>query len=158
MISRIQKIALVTGAAQGLGFSLTKELLDQKYVVIALVRSLEAEEKLLSCNNTDLLPIRADMRDLSFPDVVHEFIKQNTEHLDLIINNAGFGATTLDLRSIRFDEFRSVLDIHCTAPLRLLARIVPFLEAAPAESLIINISSRFASIQNVVSGTVPNEI
>jgi NAD(P)-dependent dehydrogenase (short-subunit alcohol dehydrogenase family) len=158
MISGTKKIALVSGANRGLGLSLARNLLDQNYVVFGVVRSVRAEAQILSYNQPEFLPIRTDLRDSSSADVICEFLGEHTAHLDLVINNAGHGASTLNLSSIDFNEFQSVFEIHCEAPLKVISRVMPFLEAKKSVSSVINISSRFASIQNVVSGAVPNEI
>src|SRR6187402_2588569 len=86
------KVWYVTGASQGLGLSLVRQLLTAGYRVAATSRSAEGLQKALGEVNPDrLLSLQVDLAS-------GESIRQSIEYtvstfggIDVIVNNAGYG-------------------------------------------------------------------
>ncbi|MFW6264998.1 MAG: SDR family NAD(P)-dependent oxidoreductase [Bacillota bacterium] len=141
--------AYVTGADRGLGFSLTKILLKNNYTVFAgkylndwhdLNRLKEEYPDKLK-----MLPL-----DLANDESVYKaakIIKEQTEYLDLIINNA---AVYLDdgedvLGDLKFDSMRRMYEINTLGPLKVTNSVIDLLINGK-KKILLNISSEAGSI------------
>lgn len=82
--------ALITGASSGIGMEMAKVLARKKYELILVARSKEKLEELQKT-----LPTKSTIivMDLSIEQKVKElYIVTRKEKIDILINNAGFGA------------------------------------------------------------------
>ncbi len=83
------KQILISGAAGGLGLSVTQELVRRGYKVFALDLHIEA---LLSLQKDSIIAIQADITDMASLVEVRKKVLEEASHLDAIINMAGFFA------------------------------------------------------------------
>ena len=82
-MSTEQKVAVVTGASQGIGAGLVKAFRDRNYRVVANSRSIAPS------TDPDLLAVPGDIAD---PDVARRVIAEGLERfgrIDTLVNNAG---------------------------------------------------------------------
>lgn len=84
-----EKIALVTGASSGIGRALAVELQQRGYRVYATARKTD-DLHALTAAGFQALPL--DVNDQHAIDQVVQTITQRHNKLDVLINNAGFGA------------------------------------------------------------------
>jgi NAD(P)-dependent dehydrogenase (short-subunit alcohol dehydrogenase family) len=78
-----QKVAIITGASQGIGASLTKAYRELGYVVIATARSIEPSE------DSGIVTVAGDIAD---PETAQRAVEEAVERfgrIDTLINNAG---------------------------------------------------------------------
>jgi NAD(P)-dependent dehydrogenase (short-subunit alcohol dehydrogenase family) len=78
-----QKVAIVTGASQGIGASLVKAFRDRNYRVVANSRSIKP------ANDGDILTIAGDIAD---PAVARRLVSEGLDRfgrIDTLVNNAG---------------------------------------------------------------------
>jgi NAD(P)-dependent dehydrogenase (short-subunit alcohol dehydrogenase family) len=78
-----QKVAIVTGASQGIGAGLVKAFRDRNYRVVANSRSIKP------ANDDDILTIAGDIAD---PAVAKRLVSEGLERfgrIDTLVNNAG---------------------------------------------------------------------
>ena len=78
-----QKVAIVTGASQGIGASLVQAFRDRGYRVVANSRSIKAS------NDPDILAVPGDIAD---PAVARRIVREGLEkfgRIDTLVNNAG---------------------------------------------------------------------
>lgn len=146
----MEKIALITGAARGLGLCLTKECLKRGYTVIALARTESEEIKKLSDSYQDrLIVYNADVMDYCAIKNASEKASVQFDHIDLIINCVGvwFDFERLPLDHERFD-FHMILkefDINSVGPLRVVREFLSLVKKSELKT-IVNISSEAGSI------------
>src|ERR1700733_9044147 len=90
------KWALVTGASAGIGVALAAELAASGTNLILTARRrdrLDALAQDLSAKHNIRTEICvADLADPSAPDAIFDFVREKGLHIDLLVNNAGFGA------------------------------------------------------------------
>jgi NAD(P)-dependent dehydrogenase (short-subunit alcohol dehydrogenase family) len=139
-----ERIAIVTGAAGGIGRALVKGLLGAGIRVAAIDRTADglaalAREAGGRGGEGALLTIAADLsRDAAAADIVKE-TRGRFGKVDILVNNAGIGQATLRTenwqRPLRFwevspDDWRRFVAVHTTAPLTLAQAVVPEMMAA----------------------------
>ena len=82
-MSESRKVAVITGASQGIGAGLVEAFLDKGYRVVATSRSVKAN------GNPDLIAVPGDIADpATGPRVIEEALKQ-FGRIDTLVNNAG---------------------------------------------------------------------
>ena len=78
-----QKVAIITGASQGIGWALVKAYRDRNYRVVANSRSIKPS------TDPDVLAVAGDVAD---PKTAQRIVSQAIEHfgrIDTLVNNAG---------------------------------------------------------------------
>jgi uncharacterized oxidoreductase len=136
---------LITGGATGIGLALAEAFLRQENRVIICGRR---EEKLVRAKDKfpQLLTIKCDVSDPTGRKHLYEWVTENYQELNILINNAGiqkeidFKKGTSDL-----DEKEDEIIINLQATVYLSAIFIPHL-LRQKEAAIINISSGLAFI------------
>lgn len=151
------KIALVTGAGKGIGRALVPELLERGYMVIAVTRTAEDVDALAATAPGQVLSVLCDITQADAEAVLSAFLaEKNITHIDLLINNAGHGATKYGIANMDFDELNKVIAVSCHGPARVTRACLPLLRKG-TQKVVINVSSRFASLEWVANGVLPHE-
>lgn len=133
------KVALVTGAAQGIGNAIARGLADAgaRIVVADLQGAVEAAAQF-----PEGVGIEADVAD---EQSVQRLVEETVEHcgaIDVLVNNAGLYAS-LEMRSfdrIPLDEWRRVMDVNVASMFLTCKAVVPVMRANGG-GRIVNISS-----------------
>jgi NAD(P)-dependent dehydrogenase (short-subunit alcohol dehydrogenase family) len=152
-----QKTALVTGANKGIGFEVARELARLGRRVFLGARNAEAglaaAKKLQSDGEVIFLEL-----DVSKADSIRraaEEVARQTDHLDVLINNAGI---LLDddrnALSITPEIFEETLRTNTLGPWLVTRAFVPLLEKSP-EARIVNVSSGGGQLDDGADGWAP---
>ena len=144
------KTVLITGASRGLGKALVSCFLMRGDRVFGLVRAPEAAGKMRLCG-PNALPIIGDVTDPTVGAAIDGALRRYPEGLNILINNAGAGASMCSLQPGIEEEVTAHLDVHCTKTLRVSRAAIPYLRRA-ATALIVNVSSRFGSVSSAAAG------
>lgn len=131
------KIALITGAARGIGLASTKLFLDLGWHVVMV--DIDGEE--LSSASQDLNNITAIEYDVSVPDNVDALQKRVAKdfgRLDALVNNAGL-AIFGPIEETSFDQWRRIMATNLDAPFLMVQAFTKLL--ANAKGAIVNITS-----------------
>lgn len=136
------KIALVTGAARGLGRAIaTRFVAEGAHVFVTdQDESLAAEAALdIAANGGFAAPLRADVT--STPDVqkMFEAVNEAFGRLDVLVNNAGVTHRG-DFRHLSDEDWQGVVDVNLQGTVRCCREGLTLLQAAGTAS-IINLSS-----------------
>src|SRR3954470_12499908 len=133
------RVAIVTGAAGGIGRALVHGLLGAGIRVAAVDRTAEglgivAANARQQGKETALLTIEADLASDAAPADIVGRTRGHFGKIDILVNNAGVGQATLRAQNwqqpIRFwevrpDQWRLFVAVHTTAPLALASAVVP---------------------------------
>lgn len=138
------KIAVVTGAASGIGRSLAMQFLNEGATVIACdineagLASLKSQTQ-----NSDKLFIHTV--DTGSKEQIASFAKNVLEkfnYIDILINNAGISIGPYQFEQIKIEDYERIIDINLWGVIRTSKHFLPALISRP-EAAIVNISSVF---------------
>ena len=135
-----EKVALVTGGAQGIGKAIARRLLAEGMKVVIADRDTEAgEDTALEYQaQGDILFIPADLANPAGIEALFARLCEVWGRLDALVNNAAIGAGK-PLADLTLEEWNHVLAVNLTAPM-LCARIgEPLLRQT--HGAIVNIAS-----------------
>lgn len=143
----MQPVAMITGAAQGIGRALTEHLLGEGWRVGALDVDAQALAELREdVDSPDLIVLHADVGDESA--VTRAFgrladsssVEGEVGGLDLLVNNAGpADAVSGPIESLELGRWRNWIDGHLTGAFLCTRAAVPLLRRRRGS--IVNISS-----------------
>jgi len=165
-MSDSQRVAIVTGAAGGIGRALVGGLLGAGIRVAAVDRTQDGLAALAASareagREGALLTIPADLsRDDAAADIVAQ-TRGRFGKIDILVNNAGIGQGSLRAdnwqRPIRFweitpDEWRRFVAVHTTAPLTLAQAVVHDMMAAKW-GRIVNVTTSLGTMIRAGSPT-----
>lgn len=142
------KNVLITGAAGGLGLSLTREYLRRGYRVFgADVAEGPSADRLPEVADGNHMFIRADISDTESVRQMAEQVRKETDALDILVNNAGIIRPESEdvLEDFDIDGSRKVFDVNALGPLRVTKACIDLLRKGQ-EKLLINISSEAGSM------------
>jgi 3-oxoacyl-[acyl-carrier protein] reductase len=119
------KVALVTGAARGIGLEIARQLGHAGATV--MLNDLDPEP--LRAANSAIARSQAFPGDLTDPAFPQQLVDRTIEQfggLDIIVNNAGYTWDNI-LQKTTDQQFQAMLDIHVVAPFRILRAAAPFI-------------------------------
>jgi 3-oxoacyl-[acyl-carrier protein] reductase len=134
-----KKVALVTGGGTGIGAACVRELAAKGFRVGIHYRSSAAAAAALLDEIGDGFLLSADLTDTAQVEAMIERLKESTDRLDCLVNNAGV-SIDLDMQRMRIEQFDAQ-----RAALRgvwlLTKRVLRLFMLRTGEGRIINISS-----------------
>lgn len=152
----IDTVALITGAARGIGLATAKRFLTEGWRV-AMIDRLGAllHEEAASLDTDRALPIVCDV---SVPEQVSEAIDKTMDALgrvDALVNNAGV-AEFAPLLETGFDTWTEVMATNLNGPFLMTQGVAPHMISAGRGGAIVNVTSISgirASTMRVAYGT-----
>ena len=134
------KVALVTGAARGLGREIADALADAGAHVLLHGRDHDALDKavaMFAARGRSAAACVVDLRnEAALAEAVEQILSRHGR-LDILVNNAG-SRDRRPLAELSRNAFRQLLEINLVAPLDLVRQLAPHM---PAGGRIINITS-----------------
>jgi NAD(P)-dependent dehydrogenase (short-subunit alcohol dehydrogenase family) len=147
------RVAVVTGASKGIGFAVTRTLLEEGVSVVATSRSRTAELDALGGN---LLHVSADLMDPEAPAAAVAGAVENFGGVDILVNNAGGPPPGVKLprygfRELTDGDWRDMFEFNLYSAVRACRAAIPLM-LERGGGAIVNVSSglaRQASAMNV---------
>ncbi|MFZ0759231.1 MAG: SDR family oxidoreductase [Candidatus Sulfotelmatobacter sp.] len=150
-------VALVTGANQGIGLQIAKDLVAHGFTVLVGSRNLERGEAAAKEVGPDARALQLDVTDRASIAAAAERIRKELGRLDVLVNNAAVSNTsklpgqsiaeyakTTRPSNVSLDEVRAVWETNVFGVLADQA-MLPLLREAPA-ARIVNVSSGSGSL------------
>jgi 3-oxoacyl-[acyl-carrier protein] reductase len=146
------KVAIITGSGRGIGR--------------AVALKLAAEGARVVVNDLDAAPAAGTVADIvaaggeavacigsvTAPDFAERFVQTAIERLgglDIIVNNAGYTWDSV-VHKMSDEQWQAMLDVHLTAPFRILRASADFIRTAAGEEAAAG-TTRFRKVVNVSS-------
>ena len=151
------RVALVTGANQGVGFQVTKELVTNGVTVLVGSRNFERGEAAANDIGPGAIALQLDVTDRVSIATAAERIHKEFGRLDLLVNNAAISNTrkgNLSLQEYRkitrpsiasLDEIRAVWETNVFGALAVYQAMLPLLRES-SDARIVNVSSGVGSL------------
>jgi NAD(P)-dependent dehydrogenase (short-subunit alcohol dehydrogenase family) len=151
------RVALVTGANQGVGLQVAKELVANGLTVLLGSRSFERGGVAAREVGPGAIALQIDVTDEASIAAAAERIRQEFGHLDLLINNAGISNTHKGSQSLKgyaemskagnasLDEVRAVWETNVFGVLAVYQAMLPLIRES-LDPRIVNVSSGVGSL------------
>jgi NAD(P)-dependent dehydrogenase (short-subunit alcohol dehydrogenase family) len=165
-MSETQRVAIVTGAAGGIGRAMVQGLLSAGIRVAGVDRDREPLEELAASAReqgkaADLLTIQTDLTSDAAPEEITKATRHRFGRVDILVNNAGIGPGAIRpdswQRPLKFweitpDQWRRFVAVHTTAPLALTNAVVPDM-MRQGWGRIVNVTTSLGTMLNAGSPT-----
>jgi NAD(P)-dependent dehydrogenase (short-subunit alcohol dehydrogenase family) len=151
-------VALVTGANQGIGLQIAKDLAAHGFAVLVGSRNLERGEAAAKQVGPNAYALRLDVTDQASITAAAERVRNEFGRLDVLIQNAAISNTrklpgqsieayakTTRPSNVPLDEMRAVWDTNVFGVLAVYQAMLPLLRKTPG-ARIVNVSSGVGSL------------
>lgn len=146
------KVALVSGSGRGIGRAIALKLAAEgaRVVVNDLDRE-PAEEtvELLKETGSNAVACIGSVTDVGFAERFIQTALQNYGTLDIIVNNAGYTWDNV-IQKMSDEQWQSIIDVHLTAPFRILRAAADFIRAAAKKEAVAG-EEVFRKVVNISS-------
>jgi NAD(P)-dependent dehydrogenase (short-subunit alcohol dehydrogenase family) len=151
-------VALVTGANQGIGLQIAKDLAVHGFTVLVGSRNLERGEAAAREVGPDAHALQLDVTDQASINAAAGRVRHEFGRLDVLIQNAAISNTkrlpgqsveeyvkTTRASNVSLEEMRAVWDTNVFGVIAVYQAMLPFLRETPG-SRIVNVSSGVGSL------------
>src|SRR6202453_2196547 len=151
-------VALVTGANQGIGLQIAKDLVAHGFTVLVGSRNLERGEAAAKEVGPEAHALQLDVTDQTSIAAAAERVRDEFGRLDVLVNNAAISNTSKRAAqsveeyskstrpsNVSLDEVRAVWETNVFGVLAVTQAMLPLLRQAP-EARIVNVSSGVGSL------------
>ena len=161
-----ERIALVTGANQGVGLEVATKLAANGVFVYLGARDLTRGEAAAAGIPTGATAIQLDVTDLASIAAAAERIRAEHGRLDLLVSNAGISntrtgsatpgemAASSTASTASLDEVRAIWDVNVFGVLAVYQAMLPLLRAS-SDARIVNVSSGVGSLASNADPSFP---
>ena len=141
------KVALVTGAAYGIGFAIAEAFAEAGAKIAFNCRSQEHLDRALADYKAAGIDARGFICDVTDESQVQSMVAQIAAEMgtiDILVNNAGI-IKRIPMHEMSAEEFRQVVDIDLNAPFIVSKAVIPGM-IAKGGGKIINICSMMSEL------------
>lgn len=151
------KTALVTGAGRGIGRATARKLASHGATMVLADLDedvLTETASLIDASGGSAITCAGNLTDPDFPQRLIDFATGSTGSLDIIVNNAGYIWNSA-IHNHTDEQWQAMLDIHATAPFRVLRAFAPWLRDTAKREIETSGQAKCRKVVNVssVSGT-----
>jgi NAD(P)-dependent dehydrogenase (short-subunit alcohol dehydrogenase family) len=153
-----QPVALVTGANQGIGLQIAKDLVAHGFTVLVGSRDFERGEAAAKEVGPDARALQLDVTNRASITAAAEWVRNEFGRLDVLVQNAAISNTrklpgqsieeyakTTRPSNVSLDEMRAVWDTNVFGVLAVYQAMLPLLRETPG-ARIVNVSSGVGSL------------
>ena len=148
------RVVLVTGAAQGVGFTTAKLFAETGcHVVMTDVLPLDAQIEILAANGGSVTALSGDISSESFVIELAEKIAREHTAADVLVNNAGI-SLICPAEETSIEQWQRIISINLTGPF-LLCREIGKQMLARRRGNIVNVAS-IAGLHGIIDRSAYN--
>ncbi|MDL2409758.1 SDR family NAD(P)-dependent oxidoreductase [Rhizobium calliandrae] len=163
-----KRVALVTGANQGIGLQIAKDLVAHGFTVLVGSRNLERGGAAANEVGPNAHALQLDVTDRASVAAAAERVRKEFGRLDVLIQNAAISnttkrpgqsveeyAATTRPSNVSLDEMRAVWDTNVFGVLAVYQAMLPLLRTTP-DARIVNVSSGAGSLARNADPAFPH--
>jgi 3-oxoacyl-[acyl-carrier protein] reductase len=122
------RVAIVTGGAQGFGLAITERFIKSgAKVIIWDIDKEKAEIALIKINSKNCFYEIVDVTNFDEIKKILNDIESNHGKIDIFINNAGIAGTNTTVAEYPLEEWNKVIDLNLNAVFYCCKAVVPFM-------------------------------
>lgn len=141
----VGKVAVVTGAAQGIGKAIAARFASEGAKVAMLDADIESLGKAADEIGTNALPLEADIGDeRSVGKIVTQAISQVGE-IDVLVNNAAARSQRMKITELPLETWEQALRVNLTGAFLMCRAVLPSMQRSGG-GIIINVASQLGSV------------
>jgi NAD(P)-dependent dehydrogenase (short-subunit alcohol dehydrogenase family) len=144
------RVAIITGAARGLGRAAAERLHERGASVAVNVRDRERCESLAASIGERAIEAPGDLTASGVVDEIVRITLERFGRIDILVNNAAYARSTR-FPDLSAEEFREALEVNLVAPFLLTQAVLPTMKAQ-RYGRIINISSSAGRMVSTLGG------
>ncbi len=154
------KTVLITGANKGIGFETAKQMAQLGYFVYLgsrdKTKGSDAINKLKDAGISNVELIEIDVTDINSIKQARQKLENETEVLDILINNAGIsGGSEQGFSTGKIENLRNVFETNFFGAVQTTQQFLGLLKKS-TEPVIVNVSSELGSLAVHSSTLNPN--
>lgn len=142
------KVAVITGAANGIGLALSRILLEKNTLVVMVDKNetkLFKESNLFNSQFPDqVLAFPCDITQVNQVRELVTTLSDQLERVDWLYNNAGIIGNIAPLWELKTEQIQKVLEVNLFGMIHIIQEFLPMLFNQNFTSHIINIASMYA--------------
>ena len=138
-------VALVTGAAQGIGYACAEALAENGYRLVLADINAEGVGSAAEALGNDTVGMTCDMGNPEAINAMFDQIESDIGPVSVLVNNAGI-ANPGDFLETSVEQFKSVIDVNLIGTFVALQRAAKGMVANQIEGAIVNMSSINAQV------------
>jgi NAD(P)-dependent dehydrogenase (short-subunit alcohol dehydrogenase family) len=144
------RVAIVTGAARGLGRAAAQRLYDRGAFVAVNVRDIDRAESVATSLGERAIAVPGDVAAAGKPEEIARRTLERFGRVDILVNNAAMAETTR-FPDLTADEWREAIEINLTAPFLLMKAVLPAMQAQHY-GRVVNVSSSAGRMVSTLGG------
>jgi NAD(P)-dependent dehydrogenase (short-subunit alcohol dehydrogenase family) len=150
MIDFNGRVAIITGAARGLGLAAAERLHELGAAVAVNTRDRERAGALARSMGERALAVPGDIAAEGVPEEIVRLTLDRFGRVDIVVNNAALARSTR-FGDLSVEEWRAALEVNMTAPFLLTKAALPAMKAQ-RYGRIVNISSSAGRTVSTLGG------
>ncbi len=122
------RVAIVTGGAQGFGLAITERFIDSGASVV--IWDIDEKEIKKAINKIKSNKVSYQIVDVSDHDSIKKNLKETEDKLkkiDILINNAGITGPNTTLEKYPIDDWRKVIELNLNSVFYCCKEVVPYM-------------------------------
>jgi NAD(P)-dependent dehydrogenase (short-subunit alcohol dehydrogenase family) len=144
------RVAIITGAARGLGRAAAERLHERGAAVAINVRDRGRAEGVAKSIGERAIAVPGDIAKAGVPEEIVRVTLERFGRIDILINNAAFARSTR-FHNLSPEEWRQALEVNLTAPFLLTQAVLPAMKGQ-RYGRIVNVSSTAGRTVSTLGG------
>ncbi|TCK08895.1 SDR family oxidoreductase [Marinobacterium mangrovicola] len=157
MTGNSEKIALVTGASDGIGKETARQLARQGVRVVIGSRNIAKGEGVvgeLAGQGLEVDLVQLDTCDSNSISAAAKTLTERFGRLDILVNNAGIAKDQGPLSGLAVDDLKATFETNVFGTFAVTQALLPLLKKS-AHGRIVNVSSSLASLEMMTDKNSP---